>query len=404
MNKPYSILLGVTLALTACNAPTSQPGTTSTPVAIQGIVSQNGTQLTFNGKALSLSGATVTKNGVTATTADVQAGTRIQAQATLDNQGYHLKKVELERELKGQVTAVTSNTLTLLGQTVTVNALTEIQQEIRKGQFTDALLGNVTVGTVVEVYATPTANGLLATRIEIEHLENETEKNEVGFRGTVSNLNSALKSFDLKTHQVLYSAATVRGTLVNGTEAEVEGTLSGTTLTAKSVHVESETEDEHTGEVEISDVVANLNVGAKTFTLGEFTVDYSKVTLPANLALGARVEVKGTFDTSNSKLIHASRIRVEFEKPGDGVGEFEAEGVVSDLNVATGSFKVGSVGVFVDSKTVIDRGHTSGTLADLKNGLNVEVKFDSTKNALGFFHAVRVKFESEEEHRGGGDD
>lgn len=400
MNRSKALtLMGMALAITACS---TTPSVTAPTVGINGIVTQSAGTLMFNGKALLLDSATITKNGTATTKTDVQAGTIIQGTATLDDKGYHVEDADLQREIKGPVSATTSDSLTVLGQTVTVDALTEIVKETGKGTFANAVLADVTVGAIVEVYATPTATGLLATRIEIEDTETEAEKHEVGLRGNVSNLNTTDKLFDIKTYRVLYGSADVRGTLADQAIVEVEGTLEGTTVTANKVHVEDAEHEEHHEQNELVGVVSTLNLESKTFLLGDYTIDFSALTLPEGFSEGDRVEVKGTLDASNPKLIHATRLEVEFEKPETEIADHETTGLMSSLDVAGGSFKVGDLGFYVDGATIVDLGGTKGTLANLKDGLNVEVKYEDTKNGLGYFRVVRISLE--EEHHGGSDD
>lgn len=102
--------------------------------------------------------------------------------------------------------------------------------------------GTLANGTHVEAEGSLTGTTLAATEVEVEEPE---------YEGTVSSLDETAKTFTLttamETLSVNYSSAIVEGTLVDSVTVEVEGSLSGTTLTATKVSLEDES-DENEGE------------------------------------------------------------------------------------------------------------------------------------------------------------
>ena len=63
----------------------------------------------------------------------------------------------------------------------------------------------------------------------------------------------------------------------DNTPVEVVGTLAGTTLSATEVSVDSQDAEENNEDVEFDGMVSALDTMAKTFKLGDKTIDYSGV-------------------------------------------------------------------------------------------------------------------------------
>jgi len=134
---------------------------------------------------------------------------------------------------------------------------------------------------------------------------------EVQLSGAVASLDTTKSTFMIGAQLVDYSHATVTGMLANSTPVEVVGTLAGTTLSATQVSVDSQDAEENNEDVEFDGMVSALDTTAKTFKLGDKTIDYSAVSNPPTLNNGAEVKVQGAVDATNASLVHATDVTVE---------------------------------------------------------------------------------------------
>jgi len=278
-------------------------------VTVAGTLGGAPSALRFGGQALDASAAVVTVNGRGGLLADLQPGVTIRGKATRTGTGLHLENADVRPSFWGPVSAVdvAGGKLTVLGTVVTVDALTVLVQQNGEDTFLPLTLADIKVGDMVRVFGSVQADGsFLATRVERRTAE-PPDGDEL--RGTVAGLNTSASTFTLGPLTVAYGTATVRGTLVNGAQVEVEGTLSGTTFTATRVVVEDDSGDDEEAEVELSGLLSHLDPVARTFELFTFKVDYSAARVEGTLAEGARVEVEGR--PGASATILATRVEVE---------------------------------------------------------------------------------------------
>jgi Domain of unknown function (DUF5666) len=136
--------------------------------------------------------------------------------------------------------------------------------------------------------------------------------------------------------------------------------------------------------------VAGRNVLTTASTLFK---DGSLTRTFADLRVGMRVEAKGT---SSGDTITATQVEIEDENENEP-DEAEIEGVVSELSGSAASFqfKIGSRVVKGDANTVfVGESNTPASFADLKNGVDVEVK--GTQQA-GFVQAARIHLEDDDD-------
>ena len=193
------------------------------------------------------------------------------------------------------------------------------------------------------------------------------------------------------------------GDLQIGMRVHVKGSLSGETLTATRVELQSA----QLVPVEVNGTIDGLTGSASgfQFNVGSTVVKGdSRTTILghgdaaktfADLKNGAKVEVKGTL---GGGFLQATRIRLE-EEESQGQ-EQEVGGTISNLSGGASAFQfnVGSTLVKGDGKTtILGHGNAAKTFADLKNGAKVEVK--GTRGA-GFLQAIRIRFEEEEQESG----
>jgi len=343
----------------------------------------------FNQQPVQAASAAVTVNGAPATVARLQPGVVLQGKATRSATGITLQSADVMTELKGPISAINLSgaTLTVLGTTVTVNALTLLQQEQADHTFTDLTFADFAVGDVVAVFGTRQAAGdILATRIEREA---PGAGGESEARGVVSGLDTTAKTFSLGALLVTYGSATVTGTLADGIRVEVEGALSGTTLAATKVHVELHAEG---SEVEASGALSGLDATAKTFSLLTFKVDYSGALVEGTLTEGATVEVEGAMSATDPTLLVAVKVEVRFPKMGNGASDQEAKGPITALGAADLTLTVNGTVYWTDAQTLLLDHDTATGFAQLVVGDRVQVRALSTRtNAAGQPYAARVE-------------
>jgi hypothetical protein len=390
--------LGALLAWVGCggggggSASSSGP---ASPVTVGGTLSGTATAPQFNQQPLQTASARVTVNGQVAASSVLQPGIQFMGRGSRDSQGIKLSSMDVIQELRGPITAINSTaaTLVVLGTTVTVDALTRLEQESGSHTFSTLTFADFAVGNVVSVFGTRQTDGsILATRVE---REDAAAPGEAEKRGTVSALDATAKTFTLGTTLVDYSGATVDGTLANGIKVEVEGALSGTTLMATRVHVEDAAEHELEDESELSGPISALDTTAKTFTLMGFKVDYSSAAVEGTLAEGVTVEVEGAPSATDATVLLATKVEVRFAHAGNGASDTKAEGAISAISATDLTLTVQGVTFWTDAQTLIGDDEAPLTFSQLAVGQRVEVRAQSTKtNAAGLAYATRIEQES----------
>ncbi|HEX4598607.1 MAG TPA: DUF5666 domain-containing protein [Burkholderiaceae bacterium] len=391
-----ALSLACGLALTGCGG--GGGGATPQPTAAKtkrvfGVVHGSAAAPTLGGRSLVISGA-VTANGVAAPASAIQPGTVVRGKATSVAAGtITMASADLKIEVEGPIQAVdvTGSTIQVLSQTVMLDALTEIVQTAPDGKPTSLTLKDLAVNDVVEVSGFRTANGIQATRIERQPAGTFSPDE---LSGTVASLDTTAKTFMIGTELVDYSQATVNGTLENGAQVEVAGTLNGTTLSATAVSIDSQDAESGDDDVEFDGVVSALDTTAMTFQLGDKTIDYSGVSNPPSLSNGAEVEVQGTVDASNTSLVHATEISVEESHGGSGSADGEAAGKVTAIDASMSVITVGATTFHFDAQTVITKNDSQITAADIMVADVVEVKFDDTKLVNGQAYATEIEVQT----------
>ncbi|OFW00463.1 MAG: hypothetical protein A3I61_05005 [Acidobacteria bacterium RIFCSPLOWO2_02_FULL_68_18] len=146
------------------------------------------------------------------------------------------------RNLSGFVTAVGADSITIRGVIVKITPSTVIRHGHRR-----LSLAQIAVGDHAQAKGLISADGTMmtATEIKVEDTGNDNDDEEVELSGAVADLSGTCPSvtFKIGTTTVATSASTTFAgiacsALVNGTRVEVEGTLSGTTLTATKVELD----------------------------------------------------------------------------------------------------------------------------------------------------------------------
>jgi Domain of unknown function (DUF5666) len=309
---------------------------------------------------------------------------------TSDDSGSHAKAKEIRfgSEIVGPVFSVAADgsSLVVLGETVKITPTT---------LFDDRLVGGLAAlvpGTsVIEVHGMlDVATGVYtATRIEPK-----TTAAFFKLRGVVSGIDKVAHTFKIGngTETISYDsiAASVPAGLDNGLLVRVKlqtvkaGGQWVATLVAPAVR---KVEDHDEAEVE-GTVTASTFATDKKFSVNGIAVDATNATFPNGtdgIVLGARVEVKGS---AVSGVIIATRVSIETEQEREAEG-FELHGAISAFDAAGKTFVLRGVTVSFGANVEFKK----GTVADLANGKQVEVKGARSADGTTLI-ASRINFES----------
>ena len=364
--------LATTAVLVACgggltNAPTTPPPkATPKTVFASGPITGFGSVI-VNGVRFEDSGATIDDEDDGSFT-EAQLGLGMQVDVDGDGDNNDSAKgtahtLHVHTALLGPVSAIdtTAGTLTVLGQTVTINAQTAFDTGIPGG------LGGITAGAVVRVHAQfdVASHSYVATRIELD-----ADATHYKIRGTVTALDAVAKTLQIGATSIDYSTtANVPTTLAVGsvivaklTTTPVNGIWTATTI--DDGHHDMHDHDE-----------ANLHGVISAFTsVTQFSVDGNPVdastaTFPngqTGIALGATIEVEGQIVNG---VVIAKAVQLQDESQHDGQ-LIELHGKISGLDTAAMTFVVRGVKVSYTGSVAF----AHGTVAALANDLFVEVK------------------------------
>ncbi len=403
-----TVALAATMLLVACGGGGSSDNTPAAAASVTGVVSGSAGALTVGGAAMTISGP-VTVNGKSGSIADVQPGDVIVARTSGQTAGqtaYTVSAVDVRIEVESAISALdlAGSTLTVAGQTILVDALTRLYDDNSDDSYSTLTLADFAVGNYVEVSGARQDSGaILATRVERKRLRaGQPGYSGVELYGDIAGLDSTARSFSIGAQLIDYAAASVEGTLADGTRVEVNGTLSGGVLIASRVEVKRN-EGSRGSEVEIEGPVSDLDSATQTFTALGYRVAYGSARVRGTLIDGARVEVEGRFDAADPNLVVARQVEVKQRRGGSGRADGEIKGALTTLDATAGTFDVGGVGYFVDSATVFDRDDRDASLSNLRVGDYVEVKFLSTRVEAGRLYATKVEFDdnSDDDNRVG---
>ena len=290
-----------------------------------------------------INGVKFNTDGATATTVEDSVGTgqtglKLGMVATVEWEKdattgkYRAKSIKYSDDVQGPFTVANATTLTVLGQTVIVDALTVFEGD---GSTSVTSLAGLPVGRVVEVSGLEDNTGAIrASRIELKPIGATFE-----LKGIVSNASGT--TFTLGTQAVsLSGTATLPA---NGACVEVKGAaLSGAALVATVV----ETDDScalggtvaANMEVELEGYVSGFSasgfkVNGQSVQVTSATV-YDDKGVPATITIldGARVEVEGKM--TNGVLI-ATKISLDPELGERPESSIEMEIVMGDAIKAT---------------------------------------------------------------------
>ncbi|QPC30678.1 hypothetical protein IS481_13035 [Caldimonas thermodepolymerans] len=282
--------------------------------------------------------------------------------------------------IRGPVTAVGADSLTVLGQTVALDARTVFEG------FADGR-NSVRAGDLVVVYGYLGAGSghHAATRVEFED-----NLNAYRLRGRVSGLDATAQTFRIGNATISYAGvpAGSRPALADGAlvrvvlqTAQQGGNWVATALASAARTVDDMATAEIEGYVSDFQSLADFRVDGIPVDASGAQVEFDDGN-SGNLADGVRVEVEGAI--RNGVLVAR---KVDFEdRDDDDDDDFEVRGTIQSLDTTAQAFVV--QGVTVEYAAAQFSG---GTQADLANGARVEVEGRLSANGAAL-RAQSVEF------------
>ena len=309
MNKLIpTILLAATAALVACGggsgmSSTSAP-TGAAPVMATGTITGFGS-IYVNGVHFKTTSATIHKNGQVVAQSALKVGeiARIKGSKNNSDGTGNADNVDVHENVAGPIATIVGNTLTVLGQTVKIDAGTSFSSDVKPAD-----ISGLKVTDFVEVSGMAAADGTItATRIE-----RDASAGALQVLGTVASVDTAMHTFMIDALKVDYSAANLTGFTsgqpANGDLVEVQGaTFDSATTTLTATHVEKQMSDveqagdhrdmEREGLITRFASATDFDVAGEPVTTTSATVYHNGTA--ADLALNVKVEVEGSPNSSN---------------------------------------------------------------------------------------------------------
>jgi hypothetical protein len=357
-------LLANTIAIVA----TTVPGSESSHVVLEGIITDFASLATFrvNGQAVNGSGATI--KGLT--DAVLGDGVKVEVEGRLSMGIVVATTIDVEEEatftLDGSAEAVSvaALTVTIAGQTLEVTAATQFEDK-STAAARDFGLASIQVGDHLRAKAAHKASALVATRIErLNKGAPPSSDTTTKAEGVISEFVS-VADFKVGGRKVNASSAKFENgkasDLANGRRVAAEGTLSGDVLMASKVEFKSDGASDLTIEGGVTDFVS-----VASFKVAGQPVDASGATFEGgsagDLADGRQVGVTGTVNAAG--ILVARKVEIK----ASATPTLEIEGKVASF-VSVASFNVAGQQVDASGATF-----KNGKASDLADGRDVTVR------------------------------
>jgi len=325
-----------------------------------------------NGVEFNTDSATIIKDGTTigpVSTPDLKNYLKVGMVVTVDGDIANSTSgtaatVTYAKELQGPITAKSTDTLTVLGQTVIVDNLTKIEVA---GVTSPASIADIKVGDIVEVSGFSTASGIRATYIEAKQAST-TAKYEL--KGTISAItNYTLLTIGNQTVDI-NGGARFKFTPKVGDYVEVKGTLgAGGNLVASSMELKSRTlNTTNADKAELQGYVTSTS-SATDFVLNAQPVQINSQTkfsggIAADIKPGLILEVEGSL--VNGTLI-ATKIAFE--------DNLELEGTVHTIDTNTKALTLDSYpDISISFSDILTELEGVNTFIDITPGNLVKVR------------------------------
>ena len=356
-------------ALVACGGggADSPAGPTATPTSVYaaGPITGFGSVI-VNGVRFDDSGAAISDDdGRSMAESELHLGMQVECEGGRGSDDAHgvAHAIHVHSALVGPVGAVdtTAGTLTVLGQTVTVDAQTAFDAALANG------LAGVAVGAVVQVHGQfdAASQSYLATRVELDAAATHYK-----IRGTITGLDAESATLSIGATSVDFSAtpgvptdlAVGKLVAIRLATTPVDGVWTATAIGDGQRLMRDHDEAHLRGVISAFTSVTQFSVDGNP-------VDASGAAFPhgqAGIVLGATVEVEGQLVDG---VVVAKVVGVENEREHDG-SRVELHGTIAALDTTAQTFVVR--GVTVSYAGAVD--FHDGSAAALANGLFVEVR------------------------------
>ena len=392
------------LSIAGCNSGgTGTPASASANLARTGVITGFGSVF-VNGVEYQSSSATVKANDVAADESKLALGMVVKLKGSVNADGKTGTAVDISYadELHGivQVVAVVAGkgTLTVMGQTVNVDAATVFESKVTAITSMDM----IPVGYIVEVSGYSAGDGnIYATRVEVKKAA-MASGDEIELKGLIASLDSTAKTFLIGTQSIDYSAANLgdisNGTLVNDMYVEVKSTQgfnSSNVLIASKVELEGDGKkgaDVAAGEdLELEGVVTNV-ASSTEFTLNDQVVLLSDKTefkhgTASSIVKGIKLEVEGTMNADHKLVADKVNLRQE--------SNIEMSALVGAIDATASTVTVLGQVIHVDSLTLMKDERDGIRYFSLSNiAVNDHLEIDTYLNSSGQLVATQLKRES----------
>ena len=365
------------LSIAACGSDSEQVAgidSRGTPVAVtivsKGTVTGFGS-IIVNGVTFDTSNATFAIDGMTGAQSDLAIGQVVVVRGELDEDPTTgtANSVTFDDAVEGSIEAidVAAGTITVLGQTIRIDAATSFDDDIDP-----ATIDGLNVTDFIEVSGFFLADGTIsATRIELRAMAGELE-----LTGVVSNLSGT--SFEINGFVIDFSAAMLEdfpgGMPENGQLVEAKGDALGAAGELLATRVEFKGGDfgEDGDRAEVEGFITRFNSPTDFDGEGVPVTTNAQTVFEdgtsADLALNRKVEVEGDIDASGT--IVAAEVEIEAS------GEI---GIDSTVETTLGSqLTILGITVSVDESTRIEDKSSADmepfTVADINVGDYLEIR------------------------------
>lgn len=359
-----------------------------------------------NGTRFETDGSVVSNDGLSRED-QLEKGMILKIDGDWDDSGEgRADRITYDDTLRGPVSAMTwdelssTGTLTLLGQTVTLDSKT-----VFRGATPTVIAGNP-AGYRVRVSGWRTQNGSFQASYVGARVIGDSfdDVNEVEIEGVVANLDTSAQTFTISGFLIDYTSAVgdddfSLDDLANGIAVEVEGVLDGTTIMAEEIDDEDDLFN-NDDDVEISGAIYDFDAASSQFSLNGIRVQFNGGTEfddlnRSSLANGLFVKVEG-------EVVNGVLVADEIE---GRESDAELDGRVESIDLNNETMVVSGVRVQLTGNTLIDdddsgedgRRSRARDLESLQVGDFLEIEGRQRSEDGGFLEAISIEREDSDE-------
>jgi Domain of unknown function (DUF5666)/IPT/TIG domain len=368
-----------------------------TPSGIYGVIGGSPNAPMMGHKGLDLSQATVTRDGMRVASSRIQPGVVLASVARQGVTGLEeptILTAQLTTAFLGVVEDVDMSraAVTVNGQGIRLNALTQISQETQDASFADLVLANLAPSDPVRIYGTfQSDGGFLASRIERRSLGVDDGQRVI--TGKATKLDPTAKTLMLGDWKVTYLDATTDCLPVEGQALQARGVATGNQLKAGSINGLRQ-DDGIARKAHLRGPATNINIEAQTFEVLGYEVRVNASTPLNQLSEGAVVEVEGKIAQGQPGVIYSLSMETEVgssNRHGSGRSDHQARGPISSLDFDRLTLNVAGRSFWMDGATLIIHKDRLVGIDQLGRGGNVSVVGDSSRmDNQGNIFASRV--------------